>query len=114
LPEGVKVAVVPLYVTAPVTPLLKVKVLVATDVAAIASLKVAVTAAFTATPVALMVGLVNITVGGVMSVGVLEVAPPPPPHDANIPPSNNAVTRRLTAGNMRVSFMMNMHLLRDK
>ena len=56
-------------------------------------MKVAVIAAFTATPVALLAGLVDETVGGVVSV-------PPPPvllHDISSKPINKAATMRQLA-----------------
>jgi hypothetical protein len=67
----VKVAVVPERVTAPATgvpPAMSVNVVVPTDVTA--SLNVAVTAAATGTAVAPPTGFVELTVGGVVSVGV--------------------------------------------
>ena len=65
--DGVNVAVVPVYVTVPVTPLFKVNVAVLTVDAVIVSLNVAVIAEFTATFVALLAGLTDVTVGGVVS-----------------------------------------------
>ena len=53
--------------TAPVTPLFKVKVAVEIVAASMFSLKVAAIAPFTATPVALLAGLVDETVGAVVS-----------------------------------------------
>jgi len=75
--DGVKVAVVPLYVTVPVTPP-TVNVAAVTVEAFIVSENVAVILEFVATPVALFAGLVDETVGGVVSV----IPPPelPPPH----------------------------------
>ena len=51
----------------PVTPLFKVNVVVFIEDASIASLNVTVTALFTAKPVAPFAGLVDETVGGVVS-----------------------------------------------
>jgi len=79
--DGVNVAVVPLYVTVPVTPLSNVKVVVDKVDAVMGSLKVAVIAEFSATLVALLAGLVEETVGAVVS-AVEVVVPPPPPHAA--------------------------------
>jgi hypothetical protein len=82
--DGVNVAVVPLYVTVPVTPLFKVNVAVLTVDAVIASLNVAVIEVFTATAVALLTGLVDDTVGAVVS-AVDDPPPPPPlPHPAKL------------------------------
>ena len=67
---GVKVAVLPEYDTAPATallPVLNVNVEGVTLDVPKASLKVALIAAFTATLVALLAGLVDTTVGGVIS-----------------------------------------------
>ena len=66
--DGLKVAVVPERVTAPATevvPALSVNVVVLTDLTA--SLNVAVTSELTATPVWLPAGIVELTVGGVVS-----------------------------------------------
>jgi hypothetical protein len=72
LPDGVKVAVVlvPLYDTVPPIlppPSLTVNVDVPMVAASIASLNVAVITLFTATFVALLIGLVAFTTGGVVS-----------------------------------------------
>lgn len=73
LADGVKVAVVPLYITVPITPP-TVNVAVVTVAASIVSLNVAVIVVFTATPVALFDGLVDETVGDVVSAILLNVA----------------------------------------
>jgi hypothetical protein len=68
--EGVKVAVLPVSATVPVTevlPACKVKVVVLMVEGFIASLKVALIELFTATPVWLFAGFVEATVGGVVS-----------------------------------------------
>lgn len=64
--DGVNVAVAPLYVTVPVTPGMVSVVALIVD-ASIISLNVAVIVAFTATPGALFAGLVDDTVGDVVS-----------------------------------------------
>ena len=51
----------------PITPLLKINVDVVMVETSISSLKVAVIGVFTAIPVALLVGFVELTVGGVVS-----------------------------------------------
>ncbi len=66
--DGVKVAVVPLAVTVPATPL-TVNVALFTVDESIPSLKVAVMEVFLSTPVTPSVGFVEITIGGVVSVG---------------------------------------------
>ena len=63
----------PLYVTVPVTPPLSVKVDVLIVVVSIDSLKVAVIASLTSTPVAPFNGLVEMTVGAVVSGRVVVV-----------------------------------------
>ena len=63
----------PLYVTVPVTPPLSVNVDVPIVVVSIASLKVAVIASLTSTPVAPFNGLVEMTVGAVVSGRVVVV-----------------------------------------
>lgn len=85
---------VPLYVTVPVTPLFKVKVALEIVDASMFSLNVAVIAAFTATPAALLAGLVDETVGGVVS--VVEAPPPPPPQAAT------AILKSITKANLVV------------
>ena len=89
--DGVKVAVVPLYVTTPLTPLLKVKVAGDTVVASIASLNVAVIAAFAATPVALYAGLIKETVGAVAAGFFSPPVVAPPPHAVNNKASKNTI-----------------------
>ena len=64
---------VPLYITVPVTPPLSVNVDVLIVVVSIASLKVAVIASLTFTPVAPFSGLVKMTVGAVVSGRVVVV-----------------------------------------
>jgi hypothetical protein len=76
--DGLKVAVVPESVTVPATevvPALSVNVVVLTDLTA--SLNVAVTSAATGTAVAPVTGFVELTVGGVVSVGVGVLAESP-------------------------------------
>jgi hypothetical protein len=67
--DGVNVAIVPAGFrdTVPVTPPLKVNEAAVTVAGAIGSLNVAVMAVLTATPVALLSGLRELTVGGVVS-----------------------------------------------
>ena len=68
--DGVKVAVLPVSATVPVTeelPACRVKVVVLMVEGLIASLKVALIELFNATPVWLLVGFVEVTVGGVVS-----------------------------------------------
>ena len=68
--EGVKVAVVPLYVTVPetgVVPFIRVNSAVVIVAGSIGSLNVAVTALSIAIAEAELTGLVDITVGGVVS-----------------------------------------------
>lgn len=78
---GVKVAMlpVPAYATVPGTAVvpgpLTVKVLLVMVVGSIASLKAAVTCVLSATPVALQLGLVEITVGAVVSGAKAVVKP---------------------------------------
>ena len=64
---GVNVATLLLYDTAPLTLLLRVNVLVVIVEESMSSLNVALMAVPTPTPVALLVGLVVLTVGGVVS-----------------------------------------------
>src|SRR5512146_2445034 len=71
--DGVKVAVAPLTETVPVTPPLTVNDAAVTLAGATASLNVAVIAEPTATPVALFAGLVELTVGGVVSAAAAVV-----------------------------------------
>jgi len=78
-----------------------VNVAVVTVVAAIGSLKVAVIAAFTANPVALLAGLVDETVGGVVS-GAVPPPPPPPPHDAM------AMLKRIAKANLIVLIFISL------
>ena len=69
--DGVNVATLLLYDTVPLTLpllLLRVKVLVVMVEESMSSLKVALMALLTPTPVALLAGLVELTVGGVVSV----------------------------------------------
>ena len=72
LVDGVKVAVVPLKLTAPVTPVFPLDVLTNEKVEAlnvdafIASLKVAEMATFVPTPVALLAGVIEMIVGTVL------------------------------------------------
>jgi hypothetical protein len=70
--EGVNVAMAPLTPTVPETPL-TVKLAGVTEAGATASLKVALTEPFTATPVALPGGLVEVTAGGAVSVAAAVV-----------------------------------------
>jgi hypothetical protein len=70
--DGENVAVLPLTLTVPDTPP-TVKLVVVTDAGATASLKVALTALFTATPVWLPGGFVEVTVGGVVSAAAAVV-----------------------------------------
>jgi hypothetical protein len=73
--DGVNVAIVPagLRVTVPVTPPLKVNEAVVTVAGASGSLNVAVSAILTGTPVAPLAGVVELTVGGVVSAGPVTV-----------------------------------------
>jgi hypothetical protein len=73
--DGVNVAIVPAGFrdTVPVTPPLKVNEAVVTVAEAIGSLNVAETAVLSATPVALSAGLVELTVGGVVSAPAVTV-----------------------------------------
>lgn len=77
-----KVAVVPLYVTVPVTAVpaafARVKLAEVSVEAIKVSLAVAVSAALIATPAAMFAGLVLETVGAVVSEGVAVVVVPPP------------------------------------
>jgi hypothetical protein len=69
--DGVNVATLLLYDTVPLTlppPLLRVNVLVVIMDESMSSLNVALMALLTPTPVALLAGLVELTVGGVVSV----------------------------------------------
>jgi hypothetical protein len=70
LVEGVNVTTLLLYDTVPLTltPLLRVKVLVVMVDESMSSLNVALMALLTPTPVAPLAGLVELTVGGVVSV----------------------------------------------
>jgi len=70
--EGVKVAVAPLTLTVPPTPF-TVKPDVVTEAGRMFSLNVALTAAFVATPVALLAGFVEVTVGAVASAAAAVV-----------------------------------------
>jgi hypothetical protein len=69
LPDGVKVAVLLLYDTVPLTlpPPLSVNVFVLIVEESMSSLNVALIALLMPTPVALLAGLVELTVGGVVS-----------------------------------------------
>jgi hypothetical protein len=83
LAAGVKVAVLPLTLTVPVTAappvvVFKVKVVVFSVEFVIGTEKVADTEVLSATPVALLAGLVEDTVGGVGAAGELLLLPPPP------------------------------------
>ena len=89
--EGVKVTVVPLYLTVPVTKLFKVKVACETVLASTGSLKVAVIAAFTATPMALLAGMVDETVGAVTPGDFPPPVAAPPPHALNNKATRNTV-----------------------
>ena len=86
--EGVNVATLLLYETVPLMLLplllLSVKVLVLIVDELISSLKVAVIVLLIATPVALLAGLVELTVGGVVSGGVDVVNDDSFPYD--VPP----------------------------
>jgi hypothetical protein len=92
-------------VTEPVTPLFKKNVAGDTVEASMASLKVAVIAAFAATPVALFPGLVDETVGATASGGVPPPIVPPPPQPENktanntMIPNPNRVARKSASGN---------------
>lgn len=84
--EGVNVATLLLYETVPLMLLplllLSVKVLVLIVDELMSSLNVAVIVLLMATPVALLAGLVELTVGGVVSVGVdVVVNDDSPPYD---------------------------------
>ena len=73
--DGVNVAIVPAGFrdTVPVTPPLKVNEAEVIVAGSIGSLNVAATAVLTTTPVALLAGLVELTVGGVVSAPAVTV-----------------------------------------
>lgn len=70
--EGLNVAVFPLRLTVPVTPP-TVKLAAVTVAGATASLNVTLIEPFTATPVWLFAGFVEVTVGGVLSAAAAVV-----------------------------------------